>query len=303
MSFTRSMLQIYSKNCHGAQGSYFHGSCGFFLNTVTIDSVCSLNYKRIAMIRIQIDMRTSKSKTTLLALFMSIALSAQVKTFEVDSFNEVIINPHIETVFEASDEERVVIEFIDVDMDKLNVETSGNTLEIYLDDARIYTKSEKVKKGDHKYKSHVYDGTKVKAKIYYKDLSLVSLRGEERHELLSILKGEAFKLNIYGESEVFVNGLDLEEFKTNMYGEAYLKVAGGSAQSQKVVCYGEGHVNTLAVNNRNAKVTAYGEADVKLNVSESLKVTAYGEADIHYRGNPEIQKGVILGDASIQKMN
>ena len=248
-------------------------------------------------------MKTSKSLLTLLTLALSVSLSAQVKTINVESFDEVIINPHIETVFEASDEEKVVIEFLDVDMDKLNVEVEGESLHLYLDDARVYTKSEKVKNGNYKYKSHIYDGTKVKARIYYKDLGLVSLRGEERHELLSMLEGDVFKLNIYGESEVFVNGLDLEEFKTNMYGEAYLEVKEGSAQSQKVVCYGEGHVNTMGVNNQNARVTAYGEADVKLNVSESLKVTAYGEADIRYMGNPEIRKGVILGEASIQKIN
>lgn len=230
-------------------------------------------------------------------------VNGQVKTIEVKSFDEVIINPHIETVFEASDEEKVVIEFLDLAEDKMNVEVKGNSLHLYLDDARIYTKSEKVKNGNYKYKSQIYDGTKAKVKVYYKELDLVSLRGDERHELQSVLKGESFKMNIYGEAEVFVNGLDLEEFKTNMYGEAYLEIKDGTVDTQKMVCYGEGRINTVAVNIQNARVTAYGEADVRLNVSETLKVTAYGEADIRYKGSPEINKGIILGEARISKMN
>ena len=71
-------------------------------------------------------------------------LTAQKKTYDVGSFDEVIISPHIEVIFEKADKESVVIEDIDVSMDKLNVEVKGNTLHVYLDDAKVYTKSEKV---------------------------------------------------------------------------------------------------------------------------------------------------------------
>ncbi len=70
---------------------------------------------------------------------------AQQKTFDVGSFDEVIISPHIEVIFEKADQESVVIENIDVSMDKLNVEVKGKTLHVYLDDSKVYTKSEKVK--------------------------------------------------------------------------------------------------------------------------------------------------------------
>ena len=179
-------------------------------------------------------------------------------------------------------------------MDKLNVEVKGNTLHIYLDDAKVYTKSEKVKYDDYKGKHAIYDGTIVSAKIYFKDLEEISLRGEETHKVDSVLDGEELTLKIYGESEVYLSEIEVEEFFATIYGEAYLEVKSGTATRQKITSYGEGEINTFGVQNTKAKVVAYGEGRVKLKVSDELKVTAYGEAKIHYKGSPMLNKGLVL---------
>ena len=248
--------------------------------------------------------RVKKLSLFVCTLILGANLSlAQSKTYDVKSFKEVIISPHIEVVFEEADSESVVIEDINVGYDKLNVEVKGKTLHIYLDDAKVYTKSKKVKTDDYKGKHAIYDGTIVTAKVYYRDLSLVSLRGEETHKLKSQLQGDEFKLKMYGESKVYVSDMDLDEFNATLYGEGYLEVEQGRAQSQKIVSYGESEVNTLGVNNSSAKVTAYGEGRVRLAVSDDLKVTAYGEASVHYKGNPTVNKGLVIGEARIHQMN
>ncbi len=237
-----------------------------------------------------------------MALFISTAF-AQQKTFNVDSFDEVIISPHIEVTFIQADQESVVIDNMDVSADKLNVEVKGNTLHIYLDDAKIYTKSEKVKTDDYKNKQSIYNGTKVTARVFYKKLNLLSLRGDETHKVESPVKGDKLSLKIYGESRVYLSEIDLDEFYTTIYGEAYLEVKQGRADRQKVTSYGESEVNTLGVNNSTAKVTAYGEGNIKLNVSDELKITAYGEASIEYKGSPMVSHGIVLGEASIHQIN
>jgi hypothetical protein len=228
---------------------------------------------------------------------------AQSKTYEVGGFDEIIISPHIEVVFEQADRESVVIENIDVPFDKLNVEVKGKTLHVYLDDAKVYTKSMKIKHEDYKGKQAVYDGTVVTARIYYRDLDLISLRGDETHRIVSPLSGHKFRFNIYGEPKVYVSRIDLDEFQATLYGEAYLEIKEGRASSQKIVSYGESEVNTLGVNNESARITAYGEGRVRLAVSDDLKVTAYGEASVHYRGNPQVNKGIVIGEAEIHQMN
>ena len=83
-------------------------------------------------------------------------VNAQEKTFTVKDFDGVIVSPHVEVIFIQAEEESVVIENIDVSMDKLNVEVKGKTLHIYLDDAKMYTKSEKVKYDDYKSRHAIY---------------------------------------------------------------------------------------------------------------------------------------------------
>ena len=237
-----------------------------------------------------------------MALVISTAF-AQKKTFTIDSFDEVIISPHIEVTFIQADQESVVIDNMDVSADKLNVEVKGNTLHIYLDDAKIYTKSEKVKTDEYKNRQSIYDGTKVTARVFYKKVNLLSLRGDETHKVESPVKGDKLSLKIYGESRVYLSEIDLDEFYTTIYGEAYLEVKQGRADRQKVTSYGESEVNTLGVNNSTAKVTAYGEGNIKLNVSDELKITAYGEASIEYKGSPMVSHGIVLGEASIHQIN
>lgn len=248
-------------------------------------------------------------KTYLLILFIAATAlgmqntQAQQKTFTVGSFDEVIISPHIEVIFEKADEASVVIENIDVSMDKLNVEVKGKTLHVYLDDAKVYTKSEKVKYDDYKGKHSIYNGTIVSAKIYYKDLEEISLRGDETHKVESILDGDELSVKIYGESEVYLNEIQVDQFHATMYGESYLEVKDGIAARQRIISYGEGEVNTFGVQNTTAKVTAYGEGRVKLSVSDELKVTAYGEASIHYKGSPMVNRGLVIGEATIHQIN
>jgi hypothetical protein len=90
---------------------------------------------------------------------------------------------------------------------------------------------------------------------------------------------------------------------TKIYGESYLEIKQGTIGRQKFITYGESEINTLGVNNESAKITSYGESNVKLAVSKNLKVTAYGEAVIKYKGSPEVNKGIIIGNARIRKIN
>jgi hypothetical protein len=233
----------------------------------------------------------------------NLMLNAQTKTYEVKSFDEIIVSPHIEVTFEKADKESVVIDNIDVPLEKLNVEVKGKTLHVYLDDAKVYTKSKKAQYDDYKGKQAVYDGTVVTARIYYKDLDQVSLRGDETHRLKSPIEGDEFKMTLYGEPEVYISAIDLNEFRATLYGEAYLEVKEGRASAQKIVSYGESEVNTFGVNNKSAKITAYGEGRIRLSVSDDLKVTAYGEASVQYKGNPEVNKGIVIGEARIRSVN
>lgn len=248
---------------------------------------------------------TTKMKTITIILIALLAIQtsfAQTRTVDVDTFDKVIVSPHVQLVFQQGDSENVAIESSAVSEDKINIEVNGKTLRIYLDGARDVTKSEKTNENGYEQRKSIYNGTVVKATVTYKKLEELSLRGEEKIVCKSTLKGEKFNLTIYGASQVYLNKVDLGYLKTIIYGESYLELKEGTIDRHKITAYGETKVNTLGVDSKSAKIIAYGEGSYRLKVSDDLKITAYGEATVAYEGNPKVNKGIIIGEATIQKI-
>ena len=239
----------------------------------------------------------------LLLFFFNVdCIKAQSDNITINHFNKVIISPHIQVTFIEGNEESVSIEAIKVAKDKLNIEVNGEVLRIYLDGAKEMTKNEKTFENGQKRKRSLYQGTIATITVSYKNLKELSLRGEETIVCESPLKMEKFRLKIYGESQVIINEVDLESLHTTIYGESFLEIKKGTIDRQKITAYGETKVNTLNANNITAKITAYGEGSYRVNVSENLKVSAYGTATIAYTGTPNVNTGIILGEATIQKI-
>ena len=244
-------------------------------------------------------------KTNIIILFTLLAIQtsfSQMKNTNVDAFDKVIVSPHIQVTFQKGNSENVVIESSSEPEDKINVEVNGKTLRIYLDGAKEVTKSEKTNERGYEQRKSIYNGTVVKATVTYKDLEELSLRGEEKIVCKSPLKGDKFNLTIYGASQVYLNNVSLGHLKTTIYGESYLELKKGTIDRHKITAYGETKVNTLGVQSKSAKIIAYGEGSYRLKVSNDLKITAYGEATVAYEGNPNINKGIIIGEATIQKI-
>lgn len=224
------------------------------------------------------------------------------KVTSVDAFEKVIVSPHIEVVLVEGDEESVKIENAKVSEDKINIEVEGKTLRLYLDGAKTVTKSEKVDNGKWKGKKSIYNGTMATATITYKRLKNLSIRGEEIVKCESAIEQKDLKLAIYGESKVYFKSLTTEKLTVAIYGESYLEIAAGSVDHQVYRAYGESEVNTFDMENTSTKITAYGESNFRVNVSERLKVTCYGETTINYKGDANVDKGIVIGEAEIRKI-
>lgn len=228
---------------------------------------------------------------------------AQLKNVNVDSFDKVIVSPHVSVTFVEGDTESVIVHTSTEPIEKFNVEVEGSTLRLYLEGAKMVTKNEKVKDHRGKRKKAIYKGTVITATVTYKKLDELSLRGEEKMVCESPINQPTFALKIYGESQVYLNEVNLDNLTTTIYGESYLELKKGAVEKQKITAYGETTVNTLEVDTKNTKITAYGEGNYRVAVADRLKVTAYGEATIAYEGSPEVNKGIVIGEATIQKIN
>lgn len=240
--------------------------------------------------------------TVLMVIFTAISGTAQERTFQVKDFEKVIVSPHIEVTLVKGDEASVKIEDAKVSIDKINVEVQGSTLRVYLDGAKTVTKSERVSTNNWNGKRPIYKGTMARATITFQTLNNLSVRGEEIVRCKSELDQEALRLSLYGETKVYFNGLILNDLTVAIYGSSYLEIANGKVGRQVFRAYGESEVNTIAMDNEETKITAYGESNFRLKVTDRLKVTCYGETTINYKGDPDVDNGIIIGEAKVRKI-
>lgn len=242
----------------------------------------------------------------LIALFIFLIIpkaQAQVKQYDVQSFEKVVISPHIEVVFEKGNQESVRIENIQVPIEKLNVEVNGRTLHLYLEGAKTTTKTEKIKDEEWKGRKAIYNGTMVRAVITYKTLKELSLRGEEKFLCKSLIEEDEFTISLYGETEVSFNEIQFNDLKTTLYGENELNFKKGKTNQHRIISYGENEVQCMEIESDFAKITSYGEADFRMFVNKEIKLTAYGESNLEYKGQPLIKKGIVIGDTTVRQIN
>lgn len=238
-----------------------------------------------------------------LAILLSFNSKAQEKTISlINDFDKIILSPHIAADFVKGEKASIVVETINVPIEKFKYELKNGTLQVYLEDAKTYTKSKKEEKNGWTQKASIYNNTVAKVTITYVNVNTFSVRGEEKLNFNSTLQQENFTLRIYGESEVTIKEAILQNLKVTIYGESDLAIEKGVINKQRITAYGESNVRSEDVQSTEAKITAYGDGTFKFNVSEKLKVTSYGEANILYKGDPEIKKGLVIGDATIRKI-
>jgi hypothetical protein len=265
-----------------------------FGSFMCLHSTIAEYYKKIIM-------QHFKTFSSILLLLITATVSAQIK--KTDHFSKIIVSPYIQVTLVQGDEESVAINEMYVDTAKLHIEVNDNTLRIYLEGAKDFPGNEKDYSNGYKETHPLYSNTSVVATITYKTLEVLSLRGEEDQLCKGPINGDKFTLKVYGESNITFNEMNLQQLSATLYGESTLEIKAGSIKDQKYTCYGEGKINSLAIEGSTSHVTAFGTADFKLNVSNRIKITAYGDAELHYKGNPEINKGLHFGDMVIDKMD
>ncbi|MEP6949359.1 MAG: head GIN domain-containing protein [Ginsengibacter sp.] len=244
-----------------------------------------------------------KFKHFLPVLAMFVCANTFAQTSVVNHFNKVIVSPYIQVTFVEGSEESVTIEKSTVSNEKIHLEVNDKTLRIYLEGAKDIPKSKKVYENGYKEKQPLYKGTVVTATITYKTLTELSVRGEETQLCKSLLKGDKFRLRIYGESHVIFNEVNLGKLHATTYGESDLEIKSGTIKVQRYTAYGESKINSLGISGKTGSITAYGEAAFQMNVSDEIKITAFGEATLQYKGDPKINKGLHFGTMHVDRID
>ena len=234
-------------------------------------------------------------------LFVNSSLIAQKTIKFKQLFDKIIVSPHIEAIFKKGNEPSIVIEDINVPIEKFKYELDKGTLQVYLEGAKTYTKNKKIVTRNSERKVPRYRGRVAKVIITYADVEIFSLRGEEKITFQTPLVQKECKLRIYGKSEVTINAIEVDKLHVSIYGDGFLNMKKGSIKKQKITAYGASKVMASRVLSKETTIKAYGDGFFKLNVSKKIKVTSYGEATVLYKGNAQLKKGIVIGESTIRK--
>jgi hypothetical protein len=247
-------------------------------------------------------MKITKSTLLSLVLFISTVqfVQAQEISRELKPFCKVIVSPKIHLVLEQGDTESIRVTYNNVDPDKINIKVKGNTLRVYLDDAKV---AEKTYRTNDNGKRSIYHDASVTAYVTYKELEHLEIRGNQRLTCNGPLKAERFTLKAYGENNINLASLKTEYLRTSLFGDNDLTITAGKAEYQKYRLFGDNKIDTQDLKSFSATATIFGESKLKLNSQDNLKVNAFGESEVSYYGNANVNKGLIFGHAQITKLN
>jgi hypothetical protein len=219
---------------------------------------------------------------------------------DLKSFNKVIASPKINLILERGDQESIRLIYSNVEPAKINIRVQGNTLRVYLDDAKVTEKTYRV--NGHEKRS-IYHDASVTAYVTYKDLEYLEIRGNQELTCNGPLSAERFTLKAYGENDISLASVKTEYLRTSLYGDNDLKIKGGKAEFQKYKLYGENKIDTQKLKSFSTTTTIFGESRIKLSTQDNLKVNAFGESQVSYNGDANVNKGLIFGKTLITKLN
>ena len=219
---------------------------------------------------------------------------------DLKSFNKVIASPKINLILEQGEQESIRLIYSNVEVNKINIKVQGNTLRVYLDEAKVTEKTYRV--NNHEKRS-VYSDASVTAYVTYKELEYLEIRGNQELTCNGPLKAERFTLKAYGENDISLASVKTEYLRTSLYGDNDLKIKGGKAEFQKYRLYGENKIDTQNLKSFSATTNIYGESRIKLSTQDNLKINAFGESQVSYNGNANVNKGLIFGKTLITKLN
>ena len=243
------------------------------------------------------------TRPLLLAALLTLTVQitkAQEISRELKSFSKIVVSPKINLILEQGEQENIRLTYSNVDPSKINIKVQGNTLRVYLDEAKV---AEKTYRTSGNQKRSIYHDASITAYVTYKELEHLEIRGNQELTCNGPLKAERFTLKAYGENDINLASLKTEYLRTSLYGDNDLKIKTGKAEYQKYKLFGDNKIDTQDVKSFSATTTIFGESKIKLNSQDNLKVNAFGESQVSYNGNASVNKGLIFGKAQITKLN
>ena len=259
-----------------------------------------------------------KNILTLLFGLIQLAVLAQTLEKALPEFKKVVISPLIDVELVKGTSEGIQIVYENVEENEINIDVKGNTLRVYLNDARFRLKRTYF---ERRYERH-YSRAKIKAIITYRELNNIQIAGRNSLTCKDELTGKKLKVKVYDEAKVDFASLGTKKIRISTYGETNVEVEKVDANSMRIATYGDndvyigsGHagsqtfraygdniIDARGVRSTYIKVGFFGDNNLSIDADHEVKLTVLGEGDIRVHGDAYIKRSLVLGEPRISSL-
>jgi len=239
-----------------------------------------------------------KALFTVLALISGLTTTAQEEK-DLSRFHTIVSGPHIELHLTEGVSEHIKLDTRGVSIDKVICEVKGNTLHVYLKNARNIEKTNRYRNNGSRWTEGIYKDSKVIAHITYRQLKKLVTKGEESVDIKGTVGGNSFKYKSFGDQKVTFANVETDALRVKMYGSSDIQVKKGYANLQRYKLYGEHNIDTKNMKSEKVRAANFGEMDLEVD-TDLVCLTSFGEAEIASHSPAKIRKGIVLGRTRIK---
>lgn len=204
------------------------------------------------------------------------------KTVNTQPYSSIDISGSMQVFLEKGGEGNITIAAEDNVMDRIIVESDGETLIISM-----------------KNNTSLRNTKKIKITVPFEEISEVTLKGSGNVEGRDILKSNSLALNIHGsgniQASVEANSLDAQ---LNGSGDMQLS---GNVTDVDVKTSGSGNFEGKELISENAQIYISGSGDTSISAETTLKARVHGSGSVMYSGNPS-QDVKIMGSGKVKSL-
>jgi hypothetical protein len=132
----------------------------------------------------------------------------------------------------------------------------------------------------------------MKVRISVPSLKSLSLSGAPDAHIQGNIKGEEFRLDISGASEVIIDNINVNKFEVDMSGASELDVKGGIVKHAAYDINGAGKVEAYPLQTEETTASISGVGEGEVTASSKLDATISGAGSVKYKGQPKVTERI-----------
>lgn len=132
----------------------------------------------------------------------------------------------------------------------------------------------------------------TKVRISVPSLKSLSLSGAPDAHIQGNVKGEEFRLDVSGASEVVIDNINVDKLDVDMSGASDLEVKGGFVKQASYDINGAGKVEAYPLQTEETIASISGVGEGEVTASVRLDATISGAGSVKYKGQPKVTEHI-----------